>query len=669
MEESSSSQTISTGSSSGRLWTLGRTALKVGAVLQWAMLLHTSFAQGAQATDAVRVAETKVASGMADLPALQREWHRSLINTPVPRGGCFQAQYPKIAWREVHCVKPPQIPMPPKRGALPDTVGNGNDYSAQVSGQLLSVIGSFQTANTTGESGFTYQSPTTQVANAYTLQINSNFFGSSSAPAPACSGTANPASCQGWQQYIYSSKSAGEAYMQYWLINYGNSCPSGWTSYSGSCYRNSTQAIPVSLIPVTSLAQTSMTGSVTAGGDDRLDLATGGTHYVVTSPDSIVGLAKYWTTAEFAVVGDCCSSSANFNPGTTLAITTTVHNGTTSAPTCELEGFTGETNNLSMVNTPPIPTQAAPTLLSDQSSTASTPAACAVASGIADTHLHTFTPTPQVPNGPATNLNYDFQAQGEFVLALTDVGFQVQTRQISGAPQWPNAAINQAIAASIGNTIVVFSVANNSPQVLVNGSPVALRDGEKRVFNGDGDLTRHGNAYVARDMHGNSVQSVLQSAPTDYIDVYVGLGRWPVNVRGLLVNSQNNVNAVVTRDGRQIVAPFNYGTFYSSYGDSWRVPKDQSLFNRSHVNLTALADSNPREPFYATDLPDSVYEKARAQCVAAGVKRQSLEDCALDVAVIGDKRVALSHIDRRIPLNGSRARIFAEGQAILLDQK
>ncbi|MFL9865523.1 hypothetical protein PQR67_15210 [Paraburkholderia fungorum] len=664
MKEPDSSQVILCGP--GNAWAFVRIAVKAYLVMQIALFCQMSFAQDTKPLmNKVTAVKPKVANAPAALAVLQLEWHKSLINTPVPHEGCFQAEYPKLGWREVTCAKPPDIPMPPRQGALPDTVGNGYDYSAQVSGKLISVIGSFSTANTTGENGYTYQSPSTQVANAYTLQINSNFFAS----PPACTGTANPGSCQGWQQYVYSSKSGGSAYIQYWLINYGNSCPSGWIQYQGSCFRNSSQAVTVTLIPATSLAQTNMTGSVAAGGNDRLDLASGATHYVMTSPDNMLGLADYWTTAEFAVVGDCCGYSANFNAGTALAVTTTVHNSTTGAPSCVLEGFTGETNNLNMVNTPPIPTQAAPTLLSDQSSASSSAAACAVASGIADTHLHTFTPTPQAVNGPASNLNYDFQAQGEFVLALTDMGFQVQTRQISGAPQWPNAAVNQAIAASIGKTVVVFSVAGNKPQVFANGSPVVLRDGEKRVFAGDGDLTRHGNAYVARDMHGNSVQAILQSAPTDYIDVYVGLGRWPANVQGLLVNAKGNVNAVVARDGKVIPAPFNFGTFYSAYGDSWRVPANQSLFDAGRLSLAALTDSNPVQPFYAADLAPAVYSKSREQCVAAGVKPQNLEDCALDVAVIGDKHVALSHVNARIPVSGFRGAIFTEEAAKSLVNK
>jgi hypothetical protein len=589
------------------------------------------------------------------LIAKQRDWHKALINTPVPKEGCFKAEYPHLLWQEVPCVKPPDIPMPPRRGALADTVGNGYDYSAQVTGQLISVIGSFDNVTTTGEKGFNYNSQATQVADSYTLQLNSNTFYS----PPACAGAANPATCQGWQQYVYSSKSTGSAFIQYWLIGYNNTCPTGWIANGGDCYRNSSSSITVPLIPATSLAQTSLTGSVTAGGNDRLDLATGGTHYAVTSPDNIVSLANYWNTAEFTIVGDCCYFSANFDPNTSIAVRATVHNGTTSAPACMLEGFTGETNNLNLDPTPAIGTQASPTLISDQASIAATPASCAVASGTGDIHIHTFTPTPQV-NAPASNLNYDFQAEGEFILAKTDGGFEVQTRQTSGTPLgYPNTSLNQAIAAKIGNSVVVFSAANNKPQVLVNGSPITLADGQKHILPNDGDVTRHGNTYVARDMHGNSVQVIVQAASTYYLDVYVGLGRWPTNVQGLLVNAKNNVNAVVSRTGTVFAEPFNFSIFYNGYGDSWRVTGKQSLFEAASAHLPHLSTSNPTQPFDASHLAPAVYQAAKTKCQSAGVKQQMLNDCILDVAVVGDKKAALSQIHPLLSFGGNRANIFA----------
>jgi len=426
--------------------------------------------------------------------------------------------------------------------------------------------------------------------------------------------------------------------------------------------RNSSSAVTVPVIPATSLTQVSLAGSVSSGGNDRLDLASGTTHYMVTSPDSTLSLANYWTTAEFTIVGDCCLYMANFDANSSLAVRTTVHNSTTSAPTCVVTGFTGETNNLNLVSTPAVGTQAAPTLISDQTSTTGT-AACAVASGTGDTHLHTFTPTLQA-NTPTSGLRYDFQAQGEFILAKSDDGFEVQTRQISGAPTWPNAAVNEAIATKIGRSVVVISAATKALQVFINGALFALADGATHILPNEGDVRRSGNVYTVRDMKGNSVQVNDQPAATHYLDVAVGLGHWPNIVQGLLVSAKGNVNAVVARTGAVFPAPFNFANFYGAYGDSWRVAGEKSLFTPVTRELPALKLTNPAQPFYANDIGKVAYQAAKTNCQRAGVKANTLDDCILDVAVIGDKKAALSHVHPRLPASAARAIIFKHEEAL-----
>ena len=76
---------------------------------------------------------------------------------------------------------------------------------------------------------------------------------------------------------------------------------------------------------------------------------------------------------------------------------------------------------------------------------------CAAATSVGDTHLTTF-------NG----LLYDFQASGDFVLAQVDPDFVVQTRQVSGAPTWPDASVNSAVATRMGKTKVAVCLAGTA---------------------------------------------------------------------------------------------------------------------------------------------------------------------------------------------------------------
>ena len=68
-----------------------------------------------------------------------------------------------------------------------------------------------------------------------------------------------------------------------------------------------------------------------------------------TSQDSVLDLAKGWKAAEFNIFGDCCSTRANFNCTASIVVRTSIEDGSTAAPSCVEQGFTGETNNLNLV--------------------------------------------------------------------------------------------------------------------------------------------------------------------------------------------------------------------------------------------------------------------------------------------------------------------------------
>src|SRR6266566_5605234 len=53
-------------------------------------------------------------------------WNDGMLRKTAPRKGCFKADYPATEWREVTCVKAPNIPAPPRHGPRPAVVGNNN---------------------------------------------------------------------------------------------------------------------------------------------------------------------------------------------------------------------------------------------------------------------------------------------------------------------------------------------------------------------------------------------------------------------------------------------------------------------------------------------------------------------------------------------------------------
>src|SRR5437763_11123917 len=121
-----------------------------------------------------------------------------MVHTERPKKGCFVANFPQTTWKEVPCGIPSKTPFLPKSGPRPFTVGNGVDFSAQVTGNTSAAEGSFE--NVAGVTSLTGGG----VANKYSLQLNTNTF-----PTVSCAGAANPATCRGWEQFIYSSKTLG----------------------------------------------------------------------------------------------------------------------------------------------------------------------------------------------------------------------------------------------------------------------------------------------------------------------------------------------------------------------------------------------------------------------------------------------------------------------------
>jgi len=85
----------------------------------------------------------------------RKEWSDSMLRKAAPKKGCFNAAYPSTEWKEVPCVKAPNIPAGPRHGPRPAVVGNSNDVSAQApSGHITQTIGHFENVtNVTGETG------------------------------------------------------------------------------------------------------------------------------------------------------------------------------------------------------------------------------------------------------------------------------------------------------------------------------------------------------------------------------------------------------------------------------------------------------------------------------------------------------------------------------------
>ncbi len=254
------------------------------------------------------------------------------------------------------------MPFLPASGFSTNQVGNGNDYAATSAGTIIGrTVGSFTSvAGLTSETG----SATCLIVsgpNCYSLQANTQFYG----PVNTLYTGHNTAYTYSWEQFVYSNDCVGSPtptngciFIQYWLIFYGPTCPttgppggSGWFNYAGSCYANSAAAL-TPVVSATNLNKLSLAGFANylgSGNDVPMLCISGGSCYSIAITDGVVNLYLNWQQTEFNVVGDCCGSQANFNPGTSILVSNalTDQSGNPIASTCASgAGTTGETNNL-----------------------------------------------------------------------------------------------------------------------------------------------------------------------------------------------------------------------------------------------------------------------------------------------------------------------------------
>jgi hypothetical protein len=307
-------------------------------------------------------ADTASLDAVVSRDQAREEWRRQMSKTPPPKEGCFEAAHPSMEWVEVPCATgrhslPPSATMTMRAGLSGDVTEDVSSSSgasggarrpnpfasAKVpSGTMLSAEGSFPSASgLTGENvGGT--------ANSFSLQLNTQSNLTSSAITALCNATATPASCKGWEQFVYWE---GAAEIWFFLLGAGGKCPSSAWSNSGSfCSMEAPNSAAVPAQAITNLVNMTLTGS--AGSTmDTVTLTTGPGQLYVAANKSVLGLSTSWTSADFNVLGDSTGAKALFNSGTTLAVQLLTDAGNTSPPTCNPTGSsTAESNNLSVVS-------------------------------------------------------------------------------------------------------------------------------------------------------------------------------------------------------------------------------------------------------------------------------------------------------------------------------
>ncbi len=599
-----------------------------------------------------------------------KAWRKAMARKPLPKKGCFHADYPSTEWKEVPCTKALPRPYPPQgkagKGSQPFTVGGpSGDWLGHVSGLISTAVGSFNSI--TGLTNAT--------SNTFSLQLNANTFSTT-----ACNGVAG---CQGWQQFIFTQTGCTGntpcVIMQYWLIGFGPTCPAGWLQTPlapNDCFQDSA-ATAVPLQPITNLANLSLMGEAT-GGTDTVIL-TPGTGLDAVGQDSVLNLEQGWTTAEFNVFGDGNAGQLAFNSGTTIVVKTSIDygNGSTNQPSCVDHSFTGETNNLTLADVTNTSTLiccayggASPNIQFMETN-ASPPhtGVCGATQLLGDPHITT-------PSG----IRYDFQSAGEFVSLRDSDGAEVQTRQTPvsttfiGTDSYDNlttcVSLNTAVAARVGEHRVTYE-----PNLSGVPDPSGL---QLRI---DGALTMLGAA--GRDL-GNGGR-VFESSPSGELEVdlpdgktlfvtpqwWASQSKWYLNVNvvnlGLLSgdagDSTRGIAATIANDSWLPALPNGaslgpmpgslhdrYVTLYRKFADAWRLTNKDSLFDYAPGTSTetfTMRDWPPEKP--PCVVPNTKPVEPASEALAEAACRRVFDhnmhsDCVFDVRVTGNIDFATTYL-------------------------
>ena len=288
---------------------------------------------------------------VAPPPTAQVEAWRSSMIRHSSSAGCYTATYPDETWRKVPCGstsslshgKPVVSSASSEGGRLgPQVVGNGNDFSATVTGSINYAAGYFESiSGVLSETGFD-TSGNNLGPNVFALQVNAN----NSFSTARCNGVVG---CSGWQQYIYDTSQ--NLIIEYWINNYGTNCPTGWNLAKGStnCYLNTPPTI-VPALTMADLPNMKLIGTTSESGNDAAILLVGSVAYQNVYASSNPGLWSQWTNAEFNLFGVNNLASAQINlPVTIVTRLEVALDGSPVTPTCSQSGTTGETNSLNLV--------------------------------------------------------------------------------------------------------------------------------------------------------------------------------------------------------------------------------------------------------------------------------------------------------------------------------
>ncbi len=256
-----------------------------------------------------------------------------------------------------------------------------------------------------------------------------------------------------------------------------------------------------------------------------------------------------------------------------------------------------------------------------------------------DPHLVTF-----------DGARYSFQTVGEYVLAKSTSGFEVQARQKASGDDF---SLNSAIAMNVsGDRVGIYSSdipdGDQSTPVRVNGQAVHIPSNKAYFLKNGGTIRRTGNTYEVLWPTGELVQTSFTGRFMNDVSVQI-----TDCSQGIFSGLLGNANGFANDDFRgmegrpDLGSPFDGGILgdvsvemersrlaflANQLGDEFRVTPITTLFDYGigQSTLTFTDRSFPRVHRTINELPQDRRDAARRNCNQLGVSDLDMNGCIYD---------------------------------------
>ncbi len=256
-----------------------------------------------------------------------------------------------------------------------------------------------------------------------------------------------------------------------------------------------------------------------------------------------------------------------------------------------------------------------------------------------DPHLVTF-----------DGARYSFQTVGEYVLAKSTSGFEVQARQKASGDDF---SLNSAIAMNVsGDRVGIYSSdipdGDHSTPVRVNGQAVQIPSNKAYFLKNGGTIRRTGNTYEVLWPTGELVQTSFTGRFMNDVSVQITDCSQGI-FTGLLGNANGFANDDFRgmEDRQDLGSPFGGGILgdvsvemersrlaflANQLGDEFRVTPITTLFDYGigQSTLTFTDRSFPRVHRTINELPQDRRDAARRNCNQLGVSDLDMNGCIYD---------------------------------------